>query len=157
MAQNFSKQLDQFGREYIKTLEDFLLREGKKASGNLINSLDYRIVQNGDNAIRVVIQSNDYLEWVDKGRRPGSYPPISAISKWATIKGIPQSAVFPIAHKIYKFGIKPTNVIAKTNNKILDNATRKLERVIANSIETYVVNELFNKEGQVTIKSLSQI
>jgi hypothetical protein len=131
-----SKQkLKEFGKDYVKILWRELKREGKSATGALLNSLDYRIVEDAK-AIRVEILSNDYLTWVDKGRKPGKYPPIKAISNWAKVKGISQDAVFPIARKIFKFGIKPTNVIQRVVKEFETSSTlkKKYEDEVVNTI-----------------------
>ncbi len=47
-----------------------------------------------------------------KGRKPGTYPPIKEIAKWCRLKGIDDSAKWPIARSIFKFGIAPTNAFA---------------------------------------------
>jgi len=124
------KNMKEFGRDYVKILGRFLLSNkpfAKVASGALLNSLDYRLI---NDFTEIQIIANDYIKYVDKGRRPGKYPPIRAISQWASIKGIPQSAVFPIARNIFKFGIKPTNVIQKTVKEITTSKTlqRKYEQ-----------------------------
>lgn len=138
------KQLEMFGNKYVDILTAELKAAGKEASGNLINSLDYRIVREA-NMIQIIIQANDYLTYVDEGRKPGSYPPIQAIKSWCNIKGIPQGAAFPIARNIFKFGIKPTGVIQKTNKKITDNNNlTQLQQIVANNIEKYVSQELFD-------------
>jgi hypothetical protein len=138
------KQLNQFGKNYVEILTAELVRADKKATGNLIDSLDWR-VQGEANAIQIFIQANDYLTYVDQGRKPGSYPPIQAIKTWCSVKGIPQSAAFPIARSIFKFGIKPTNVIDKTIRKIQSSTEMtKLQQIVANNIEKYVSEELFD-------------
>ena len=130
-----------FGSDYVRVLTALLKKEGKSASGALINSLDYRVKETAQN-ISIIIQSNEYLQFVDEGRKPGKYPPIRAISKWASLKGISQDAVFPIARSIYKFGIKPTNVIQKTNNEFFNSQTfaNKYEQRISTNIEDIVFN-----------------
>lgn len=140
--------LKEFGKDYVKILTIFLKnsRPHKKvASGALINSLNSKVVATAKK-IQLIIEGNDYLENVDQGRKKGKYPPIRAISKWARIKGIPQSAVFPIARKIFKFGIKPTNVIDKTIKEILTSPT--LNRKYENSLVENVENIIFNKLKQ---------
>lgn len=160
------KLLDQFGNDYVNTLTKLLLRYNKKASGNLINSLDYRIRREAQ-TIQIIIQANDYLSYIDKGvsgterkfNTPFSYttkmPPLSALSKWASLKGISQDRVYGIQRSIFKFGIKPTNVIEKTNKIMAENATKKLSKLIANNVEKYVALELFNvNENKPTIRNL---
>lgn len=129
-----------FGNSYVKELINQLRLAGKDASGSLIRSIDYRL-ERDMNDIKLFIEAEDYLEYVDSGRRPGSYPPISEISKWASIKGIPQSVVFGIARNIFKFGIEPTNVIGKTNDNILNNnIVDKLRDDMVENIEDYIEN-----------------
>lgn len=131
-----SKQkLKEFGKDYVKILWRELNREGKKATGSLLNSLDYRIVEDAK-AIKIEILANNYLTWVDKGRKPGKYPPIKAISNWVKVKGISQDAVFPIARKIFKFGIKPTNVIQRVVKEFETSSTlkKKYEDEVVNTI-----------------------
>lgn len=78
----------------------------------------------------MVLYSEDYLKFVDKGvsgtqrkyNTPFSYrskkPPISVIKQWTRIKGIPEEAAFPIQNKIFRFGLKPTNVVNKSIREI---------------------------------------
>lgn len=138
------KASKRFGNDYIKIIIQELKKVGKNSSGKLINSFDERI-QSQAKGVNIAIHSEDYLTYVDEGRKAGSYPNISAISKWASLKGISQSAVFPIAKNIYKFGIKPTNVIDKANNKFMNSrAIGFLEDDIVDNVEEMIVTD-FNK------------
>jgi len=139
----YSKEtLNEFGKDYVRVLTAFLKKKKKVASGALINSVNYKLKETAQE-ILIVLEANDYLEWVDAGRRPGTYPNINAIAKWARIKGISQDAVFPIAHSIYKFGIKPTNVISDTKREIETSATfqRKYEEELVENIEDIIAEE----------------
>jgi hypothetical protein len=123
-----SKLLNQFGKDYVNVLV-FLLKNNtvpsraglpaypKVASGRLINSIDYRLRETAQ-GIQFQLLAEDYLQYVDKGRKPGTYPPISAIRKWARIKGLPKGAEYGIQKNIFKFGIKPTNVIRRAQLRI---------------------------------------
>jgi hypothetical protein len=122
MADKFfdTKLANEFGKDYVKILVAQL--KGNKpypkvASGSLINSINYRL-QDTANGINVILLANDYLKYVDEGRKPGTYPPIKEIQRWAQIKGIPQEAAWAIRRNIYKFGIKPTRVLSKTKRAI---------------------------------------
>lgn len=139
-----------FGSDYVKILVAFLKKYKKNASGALINSIDYRLQEQAEQ-INIIIQSNDYLEYVDKGRKPGKYPPLKAISDWTKLKNIAPEAVFPIARKIFKFGIKPTNVIQQTNNEFFNSPTltnkysNKISTNIENIVTEMIVQEVINK------------
>jgi hypothetical protein len=132
------KLANEFGKDYVKIMVGLLKGNkpfAKVASGSLINSINYRL-QDTANGIQIILLANDYLQWVDKGRRPGTYPPIRAIQRWVAIKGMKPEAAWAIRQNIYKFGIKPTNVIKKTMN-IIDStrdANRKYEQRTVDNI-----------------------
>lgn len=139
MDQIVDKKLaNEFGKDYVKIMVALLKGNRpfpKVASGSLVNSINYRL-QETANGIQVQLLANDYLQWVDKGRRPGTYPPIQAIQRWVQIKGIPKEAAWAIRTNIYKYGIKPTNVIQKTK-KIIEtsrNANRLYEQRMVDNI-----------------------
>jgi hypothetical protein len=145
------KQLENFASQYVDVLKQNLIKKGKVASGNLVKSLDYRVSKVMNEPIIEII-SNEYLQWVDKGRRPGKYPPIKPIANWARIKGIDAKAVFPIARNIFKFGIKPTNVIQTTDRQMLRQVDSALAQEIADNMEIYVantyINVVFDRKGK---------
>lgn len=132
----------QFGEDYVRVLIKELQAAGKSASGKLMRSIDYRLSDEAD-AIHFIFDAEDYFNYVDEGRKPGSYPPIQDIAKWARIKGLGKSAAFPIARSIYKFGIKPANIFKKAdakamNGKIFDD----LESNIGENVENEIVKQL---------------
>ena len=114
------KLANEFGKDYVKIMVAMLRGNKpypKVASGSLVNSINYRL-QDTANGINVILLANDYLKYVDQGRKPGTYPPIQAIQRWVTIKGLPKEAAWAIRTNIFKFGIKPTRVIDKTKRAI---------------------------------------
>jgi len=127
-----------YGKDFIKILTNELIVNKKKSSGKLIKSLKADVKPIGEN-VNIVINSEKYLEYIDKGRAKGKFPPIAPIAKWCTIKGLPKSAAFAIAQNIYKFGIKPTNVISKALKKFTDTETKKIEKDVAPLVEKEVV------------------
>jgi hypothetical protein len=132
------KLANEFGKDYVKVMVSLLKNNRpypKVASGSLVNSINYRL-QETANGINLVLLANDYLTWVDRGRKPGTYPPIQAIQRWTTIKGMPKEAAWAIRRNIFKFGIKPTRVIAKTRFEIETNRkyAQKYERAIVDTL-----------------------
>lgn len=61
----------------------------------------------------VSILVNDYIKYIESGRKPGSFPPFNVIAKWAAEKGITtdNSVVWAICQNIYKEGIAPRPLI----------------------------------------------
>jgi hypothetical protein len=115
----------QFGKDYIKIITQLLLKNNiasrpglrpypKNATGNLIRSFNYRLQQTAQ-GIQTQIVALDYLTYVDRGRKPGTYPPIRPLLAWARVKGLPEGAAYGAQKNIFKGGIKPTNVIRKAD------------------------------------------
>jgi hypothetical protein len=134
MAKKLVKRqaLDEYANLFVKTLKEQLINNkpfSKKASGRLVESINIKIDDTQDGET-ITIFAEDYLKFVDQGvsgtirkyNTPYSYrnkkPPISVILQWTRLKGIPQEAAYPIQNKIFRFGIKPTNVIDKTFREI---------------------------------------
>jgi hypothetical protein len=142
------KMLNEFGKDYVKILIRLLKKERKVASGALINSIDYRLVETAK-LIQYQLLSNDYLTYVDQGRRPGSYPNMRAIADWVRIKGISKDAIFPIARSIFKFGIEPTNVLSKTIQEIETSPAlrKKYEDELVDNLEKLLAADII-KLGQ---------
>jgi hypothetical protein len=129
------QKMKEFGRDYVKILTRELLRAGKDASGQLIRSINYKIVEDAE-IIRMEILAEKYLEFVDKGRKPGSYPPIKPLIQWVNIKGLEPQVAYAIQKSIFKFGIKPTNIIQKVVREFETSPTltRKYEEEVVNNI-----------------------
>ena len=83
----------------------------RKPSVNRNTLVEGRIFQevntNVDDIDVVNILVNDYIQYIESGRQPGSFPPVSVIAKWAAEKGITNDnrVVWAICHSIYKNGI----------------------------------------------------
>jgi hypothetical protein len=104
---NIYKKLEEVGNQIIDEMKAIITAGYKGrpaiASGNLLKSLSYDVyVDNG--VWNLVIEYADYGKYVDKGRNPGRFPPKKDIENWARLKGIPQSAVYPIMVKIARGG-----------------------------------------------------
>lgn len=84
---NVERVLDEFGREYVALLKQKLEADGRKASGKLLDSLRTEIRAAGT-TINVYLHSEDYLKYVDDGRRSGKWPPKDAIERWVHDKPI---------------------------------------------------------------------
>jgi hypothetical protein len=134
---NLREALDEVGVDLVKTLVKNLLNADKRATGQLIKSIDYKVVEKA-NVLMVELLAADYLTIVDEGRRPGKQPPTKALDKWVIAKGIAprdkkgrfiprESVKFLIARSIGKKGIKPTGVLQKTINEVYDRKQKILE------------------------------
>lgn len=84
---NLERVLNDFCNEFVEVLRAKLLADGRKASGDLINSLKTQI-RYSHNELAVILNSEDYLKYVDDGRKSGKWPPTEPIEKWVNDKGI---------------------------------------------------------------------
>lgn len=146
---NIKKAMEELGEETVKELIKQLIKADKKATGQLIKSIDYRLIEASNDFI-VQIIDNGSLKWVDVGRRKGAkQPPMKALDKWVIARGIAprdkkgrfiprESVKFLIARSIKRNGIKPTNVIRKTIDEIYSKKMILLENALIKDIEDII-------------------
>lgn len=127
MANNNNLLFDYFdeqGLELVFDIRRVLLDNNKRATGQLVNSIQYQVIQQGENQIRLELSYADYLDYVMRGvngtlrnnNSPFSFSGnkkminTNSLVPWLNAKGIPQSAKFAIATSVYQkgiIGIKP--------------------------------------------------
>ena len=130
--------LDRYGENIIRILTEELIRADKVASGRLISSLSYDVKPVGEALYQLILTSEDYLRYVDKGRRPGSYVPIRALKQWVRFRNIPESAVYAINQNIFRFGIRPTNVLRNTQTR-LENELDDIDKAYTEYISSIII------------------
>ena len=113
--------LDSFIRDFIGTYKSILLRDGKKATGNLVASLKPVSIQLKNNRYEVGISIASYWKYVEYGRKPGKWPPRDKILEWIKVKPViprpnngaklptQEQLAFLISRKIGRDGIEPGN------------------------------------------------
>ncbi len=147
--EDLKKGSEEFAKEFIRHLKEELISAGKNNTGNLINSLAYNVYESGESVL-IEIKSDDYLENVDKGRKPGSkMPPPNKLVGWVESKGIkigktPEQTAFVIAKSIGQKGIKPTNVLDKTKDYMLQSRLDILEKASVHNI-TDMIKKIVSK------------
>ena len=144
MYSNLRFQLERLGEEYIAELIKRLTQLDKIASGNLINSLDWEVIETTNKVILEII-GPDYLKWVDEGGRPGKMPPYDPIDRWVGQKGIQprqgmtrNSLVWAIRKKIATEGIQPTNVLQKTEDSLFNRIQLLITLGLDKDIDVYI-------------------
>lgn len=154
-----------YGEAITKTLSANLRKLEKVATGNLIKSLKVKTKQSRGKTV-IQLSAKPYLRWVDKGRKPGTFPNISALSKWVKLKGMSQDAVYPIARKIafgtkkknyQDAGIKKTDVIDKSIKQTEKRYKKVFEKELSRIVGVVVINDIFNQtntKGKIIPKGL---
>lgn len=136
--QQLEQFIKKFGLEVINNQKKALQKNDSVSTSNLLNSISFNYKVSVEGVIFKFI-SDDYGQYVDKGRKAGSFPPISKLKEWTKRKGLPEQAAFPIAKKIYKFGIKPKPFLMvgfdKNKTEFLVNLIKLYDNEIKSSVK----------------------
>lgn len=155
--ENLQRVLGEFAVELRNIYQDNLIRDNKIATGNLLNSVDYK-VQYDDRAIWVELHLEDYYKWVENGRAPGKFPPPDKIMEWIRVKPIipddrggrlptEQQLAFLIGRKIAEEGIEPGNQLHNAMDDIYHQFEEKIDEAIAldvNDAVDIILSSFFN-------------
>lgn len=128
---NLEKALNDFISDFINTYKGLLIRDNKKATGDLIRSIKPIEIEFSNNkmsgSISLASYWASYWKYVEYGRRPGKFPPPNKILDWVKIKPViprPVNGIKPtekqlaflISRKIARDGIKPGNQLEEALN-----------------------------------------
>ena len=128
---------DALGEELKKNLIEELRKKKAIATGGLIQSLKIDVTPTLTGAV-VTLNGNDYVTYIDKGRKAGKYAKISPLKQWVKAKGIATddakvtAIAFAINNKIKREGIRPRPILEQVfsqhlpmYNRIIDEALNK--------------------------------
>ena len=148
------------GQFIINELGKELIKQNHRATGKLIGSLDYRVIQSLQST-DLLIEMNNYGEYVNKGRQRGAKPvPIPALVEWIKQKGIETNnkkvlgIAFAIQKTIEKQGI-PTNRRKQKYGKSTEFIDDTLARITL-KINSMILN-LLSKKVEAEIDNLLKI
>lgn len=145
---NLQRVLGEIGNEIRNEYQDKLIRDNKIASGELLNSVEYK-VEYDDRSIWLELHLADYYKWVEEGRAPGRYPPPDKILEWIRIKPVipdsrtgklptEQQLTFLISRKIAEQGIQPGYQLRDTMRDKNEDIERRIDEAIAKDVEASV-------------------
>lgn len=139
--------MEELGKEFVQELKDQIVKQGKVASGDLLNSIGYHLIKS-NNGYTIEITADNYLTYVDRGRKPGKMPPSQKLVPWVQSKGIKlisqgkkmteEQAAFVIARSIGEKGIKPTNIIETTRKILLQKYESKIKEAMSKDYIMYI-------------------
>ncbi len=108
-------------------------------NSDIYNTLIVKATNNGDLIFDIIL--NDYLVFIEKGRRKGAkMPPVEPIVRWAKSKGIPtdNSTIFLIRRAISRDGIRPRPFMAT----VLEEVDRNWNKQWADEIFNVIMEEI---------------
>lgn len=105
-----------------------------------------KVIAKNDGDLVFDILLNDYLTYIESGRRKGAkIPPVEPIVRWARSKGIPtdNSTIFLIRRAISRDGIAPRPFMATVMEQIDLNMPNWYDKIFDEI--TKLINDFFNK------------
>jgi hypothetical protein len=152
---NTYKLMNTYGNSVVNEMKTRIKGLDKIATGELFNSLDYKIVETKDD-IELYFIMADYGYYVDKGTKPSKYykmkrkrkksgktsPFIQALMVWCSKRGIEKSAAFAIRMKIWRDGIKASNFYTISTTRRQKKFTEDLEKAQALDFEYQLQQEI---------------
>lgn len=149
--ENTAKVLEEYAEFLVRTYRYYLTSEGTNASKKLANTLKAQ-VNVGQQVLSVELRLQDYWKWVERGRKPGKFPPINKIREWIDVKPVyatpdkrgrmpkPKQLAYLIGRKIARKGTKGTKALERASDLSYKSFQPAIEQAIAKDIENGVVN-----------------
>lgn len=146
IVMEFSKDI----MDIVRVVMESNLLDNHKVGRNTITGSDIyknlQVITKNDGDLVFDILLNDYLTYIESGRRKGAkMPPVEPIVRWARSRGIPtdNSTIYLIRRAISRDGIAPRPFMATVMEQIdlnMENLYDKLFDEI-----TKLINDFFNK------------
>lgn len=138
---SFSKDI----MELVRAVMDSKVGINAKTNSNtlsksdLYNTLQVKATNDGDLVFDIIL--NDYLTYIENGRRKGApLPPVEPIVRWAKKHGIPSdnSTIYLIRRAISRDGIAPRPFMAD----VFDEIGKEWDDKIADSLFEKIITDL---------------
>ena len=137
--------LIRYGERISNMMKEKLKADDKVATGDLVNSIRPYLEREEFKQF-LYVEFKDYGEYVHTGRRAGKLPPVSAIAKWISVRGLNLNP-WAVAKSIERNGIKPSPFIDifyeytdELNDLIEESSREDYEEVIYNYIDEFNKN-----------------
>lgn len=128
--------LQSLGDDIVKDMRNIIKINGSIATGRLYDKLKVEAIKQNEK-YSLIISYPFYGKFIDEGRAPGRMPPVDDIRAWTRLKGIPESAAFPIAKKIGEKGYKGINF-----TKPFYDDMKVIKEILTDGYSSYVVKVL---------------
>lgn len=106
---------------------------------NIYKTLSVKATNDGDLIFDIIL--NDYLTFIESGRRKGAkFPPVEPIVKWARSRGIStdNSTIFLIRRAISRDGIKPRPFMVH----VMEEIDREWDDSLADELFNKIISEI---------------
>ena len=116
----FTKDIMALVRGVMESAYGVNIKVGKNTlkDSNIFKTI--QVQATSDNLLMNIIL-NDYIQYIESGRRAGAkFPPVEPIVKWARSRGIPtdNSTIYLIRRAISRDGISPRPIMARVFDEL---------------------------------------
>lgn len=115
--------------------------ENTLVGSDIYKTLSVKATNDGDLIFDIVL--NDYIQFIESGRRKGAkFPPVEPIVRWARKKGIPtdNSTIFLIRRAISREGIRPRPIMAY----VFEEVDREWDTNLSDKLFDKIMEEIDN-------------
>jgi len=140
-----TKVLELIGEFLVEKLQSELRDQGHEATGNLINSIKYKVT--GDFSVEITTDK-DYVKAMENGLPPGHWVDIDDLISWVEVKGIAtgsdeiRNVAYAIRQAIFKQGSPTKGAFKFTSNGrrvgfaqyVMDQYTKTIVRMASTGI-----------------------
>jgi hypothetical protein len=139
----FSKDLMELVRMVMESNVGINTKVGENTlvGSDIYKTLSVKATNDGDLIFDIVL--NDYIQFIESGRRKGAkFPPIEPIVRWAKKKGIPtdNSTIFLIRRAISREGIRPRPIMAY----VFEEVDREWDTNLSDKLFDKIMEEIDN-------------
>lgn len=138
----FSSDILQLVREVMATSVNHKSGTSLKDS-DIYKSAQVKATNDGDLMFDIIL--NDYITYIESGRRKGAkFPPVEPIIAWARKRGIPtdNSTIFLIRRAIARDGIRPRPIMAQVMDFVDEEWDKRMSHRLFVKI-TSIIDEYF--------------
>lgn len=146
IVMEFSKDI----MDIVRVVMESNLLDNHKVGRNTITGSDIyknlQVITKNDGDLVFDILLNDYLTYIESGRRKGAkMPPVEPIVRWARSRGIPtdNSTIYLIRRAISRDGIAPRPFMSTVMEQIDLNMENLYDKIFDEI--TKLINDFFNK------------
>lgn len=142
---NLERVLEEYAVEVRNRYQDNLIRNDRIATGDLLNTVEYEVVRDG-NRYRVSLILEDYWRDVEYGQEPGTYVEIDDLVKWIKVKPVlptpdrfgriptPETLAFYIQRKIEEEGTEGSHDLDNAVNAIWPSFKERIQEAIEQDV-----------------------
>ena len=150
---NLLKALEEYAIAIRNEYQDNLIRSDRIASGDLLNNVEFEVLQNGA-AFKVNLLLAPYWKYLEEGTKP-HFPPVDALLKWIEVKPVlprpdkngklptPKQLAFLIGRKISEEGTQGTQDLQRTTMSINEQHRQKIidafRMDVQNTMDGYII------------------